>query len=59
MLLVTGGLEFYGTNRVSSWDTLVATANPGDNIIQITNGSWLNPGDDIVISCSYADQTQT
>ena len=55
IMVVTGGLELYGSFMSSSWTTLSAIASAGDNHILVDYSAGWQVGDQVVIAPSYSN----
>lgn len=54
MMVVTGGLEFYGTVTNNIWNRLTAIAPAGSQSIKVQDTTGWKAGDKIVIAASYS-----
>lgn len=54
MMVVTGGLEFYGMVTDNIWNRLTAIAKPGATSITVEDASGWKAGNQLVIGASYA-----
>ena len=54
-MVVTGGLELYGSFMSSSWTTLSAIVEVGDNQILVDSSAGWQVGDQVVIAPSYSN----
>jgi hypothetical protein len=54
IMIVTGGLEFYGSATDNIWNRLTAIAPAGSTSITVEDASGWSVGDRLVIGASYA-----
>ena len=57
MMVVTGGLEFYGSVADNIWTRLTSIAQVGSSSITVQDASGWTVGDSLIIGASYSSPT--
>ena len=56
-MVVTGGLEFYGSVTDNIWTRLTSIAQVGSSSISVQDASGCAVGDSLIIGASYSSPT--